>query len=226
MAENGHFSDDISGLWGPQSENALVPPRPAAPVSDPQEPNGHRGNGAAPHNGASGGSAADEVARLASALAVHRTDAVSHAELATVRSEMEGAFTHQLAVALYDLLNASSDRFAGVEAHLDERLDGIGRRLDRALEGQAERLATLIESHGEESARHADARAQEHAAAQQRLSERTEVVAAEGSARLDEMSARITSVEAQMTALTEAVEALRSAALDGRRRSRRWGRSV
>src|SRR5687768_2457226 len=114
---NAPFSDDISALWGDQEESALVRSRPETPEKAVDEAEPAPTNGSQP---ALVGEPTDEgVARLAQALATHQTDVVSKAELQRTRAEIEGAFTHQLAVALYDLLGASNDRIGRTEQRLD-----------------------------------------------------------------------------------------------------------
>lgn len=148
MADNG-YSDDISALWGAPEEGPLEPARLPArelhrPEADPPAPGNGTGNGhrlEAVDQGPAGG-----VARLAEALAAHQADVATKAELARVRSELEGAFTHQLAVALYDLLAASNERFTSAEGHLDQRLDDIAGRLARSVEAQTDRLLEAVDA--------------------------------------------------------------------------------
>lgn len=143
MAESRSFSDDISGLWGTEEGGPLEPARNGAPSRDPVAD-------AAPTNGTPApvveAHAPEAVAALSRALAAHQVDVVSKAELRAVRAELEGAFTHQLAVALYELLAASNDRFASAEGHIDQRLDAIADRLAEAVESRADRLAATIEA--------------------------------------------------------------------------------
>ena len=145
MADDGTFSEDISGLWGARGESALDPPRP----------NGAATNGAgpkpAPTNGAradvAAGDPRDNVARLADALAGHQVDVVRRAELGAMRAEMEDAFTQKLAVALYELLSASNDRFSSVEDHMDRRLADLAAELNQSISAQTDRVAAAIDTH-------------------------------------------------------------------------------
>ncbi len=157
MAETGtgSFSEDISDLWGTTEDSPLEPPRPngsngsaAAANRKGHEPDPARTNGthAHAHAAITDDDARDSVARLVDALAGHQVDVVRRSELHSMRSEMEDAFTHQLAVALFELLSASNDRFASVEDHIDQRLESVATRVTRSIDEQADRLATTIEA--------------------------------------------------------------------------------
>lgn len=148
MADNG-YSDDISALWGAQQESALEPARlPARDVHGPEAgpPGSGTGNGNGHGREVGDQGPSEGVARLAEALAAHQADVATKAELARVRSELEGAFTHQLAVALYDLLAASNERFTSAEGQLDRRLDDIAARLARSVEIHTERLLAAVDA--------------------------------------------------------------------------------
>ncbi len=66
----------------------------------------------------------------------------AQSDLEAVRSELEGTFTHQLAVALYELMAASNARFAAAE-------DSINQRVDEAVERHVTRLAASLDAHHE-----------------------------------------------------------------------------
>lgn len=148
MADTGTYSDDISALWGAPSDSALDPPRPNgsvvanghSPAPGEQVPTNGR------HTVAQVDNPRDDVTRLADALAGHQVDVVRRSELLDARGEMEDAFTHQLAVALYELLSASNDRFAAVEDHLARRLDEVAARLSQSVTAQGDRLAATAEA--------------------------------------------------------------------------------
>ena len=219
--DNGQFSDDISALWGDQAESALVPPRPETPDE------AFEGAEPAPTNGSQPAVVADptddSVARLAQALATHQTDVVSKAELQRTRSEMEGAFTHQLAVALYDLLGASNDRFGRTE----QRLDDIGRRLEESVAGHVRNLTALIEAQqrvavADQSAVQAQLEALRDVLSRPLASlDRIDDASAEGSVKLEGLSARVSSVQDDVAALRESVAELRRDLTGIRRRRRR-----
>ena len=143
MAENESFSEDISGLWGAPAADALEPPRPTSTIT-----NG-RASPPAPTNGnhaeVPAGDPRDNVARLADALAGHQVDVVRHSELSAVRAEMEDAFTQKLAVALYELLSASNDRFSSVEQHMDRRLHDVVHQVGESIKAHGDRLAMAID---------------------------------------------------------------------------------
>jgi len=144
MADDESFTEDISGLWGAPEEDALEPPRPIGTVT-----NG-RAHEPAPTNGSHAEVAADNprenVARLAEALAGHQVDVVRHSELVAVRAEMEDAFTQKLAVALYELLSASNERFASVEDHMGRHLQEVADRVSESVRAQGDRLALAIDA--------------------------------------------------------------------------------
>lgn len=162
MADRDVFSDDISSLWGPALEGELAPPRMNGTVAAKAAPptngvamngtaitNGHEPSSASTHGShveATSDDASEDVARLVDALARRTTDAVRRSELHTLRAEVEDAFTQQLAVALYELLSASRDRFAAVEKHITARLDGVATRVYQSIETQGERVAAAIDT--------------------------------------------------------------------------------
>ena len=143
MADNEAFSDDISALWGAPEEDALEPPRPKTTVTNGHAPEQTPPNGS--HADVATADPRDDVARLADALAGHQVDVVRHSELSAVRSEIEDAFTQKLAVALYELLSASNDRFASVEDHMARRLQEVADRVGQAIDAQGDRLALAID---------------------------------------------------------------------------------
>lgn len=135
MADNGTFPDDISDLWGSEPEGALTPAA-APPVDDVPHPVVER----AATNGNGNGSAMasvdhavhTDVAKLANAIA---SDQVRRADLQALRTE----FSHQLGVALYELVSVSNSRLADAENHINERLAAV-------VQAHTERLATAIEA--------------------------------------------------------------------------------
>lgn len=137
MADNATYTDDISALWGPEGEGTLTP----APPGNGEGP--ARGNGNGHGNGAGRPAereVADDVARLARALATSHIDVVRRDDLDALRSELEGAFTHQLAVALYELMAASTAQSAAAEERSHDRLEAV-------VEAHARRLADAIDAH-------------------------------------------------------------------------------
>lgn len=146
MAERGTYSDDISGLWGALDDSVLEPPRNGHAVNGPTPAPGEPVSTNGSHVDAQADDPRDDVARLADALAGHQVDVVRRSELREARSEMEDAFTRQLAVALYELLSASNDRFAAVEDHLARRLDDVAARLSQSVTAQGDRLAATAEA--------------------------------------------------------------------------------
>ncbi len=143
MADNESFPEDISGLWGVPEEGALEPPRPNGTVTSGRDPTPAPTNGA--HAEVVTDDPRDTVARLADALAGHQVDVVRHSQLSAVRAEMEDAFTQKLAVALYELLSASNDRFASVEDHMAQRLQDMAGRVEETVKAQGDRLALSID---------------------------------------------------------------------------------
>lgn len=150
MADYASFSDDISTLWGPAGEGGLTPappaplPREHEPPAQPPEPAITNGHG---HSNGNGGRLAvveqdvhDDVRRLAEALTTNHADVVRRSDLDAVRSQLEGAFTHQIAVALYELMAASNARFATAEDH-------IKQRVTEAVEVHTTRLTASLEKH-------------------------------------------------------------------------------
>ena len=144
MADNESYPDDISGLWGVPQESALEPPRPNGTVTSGRDSKPAMANGS--HAEVAVGYPPDNVARLADALAGHQVDVVRHAELGAVRAEMEDAFTQKLAVALYELLSASNERFSSVEDRMDRRLQGVATTLNQSIVAQTDRLAAAIDT--------------------------------------------------------------------------------
>lgn len=143
MADNESFPDDISGLWGAPEEDALGPPRPNGTITTGRDPTPAPTNGA--HAEVAKDDPRDTVARLADALAGHQVDVVRHSQLSAVRAEMEDAFTQKLAVALYELLSASNDRFASVEDHMAQRLQDMAGRVEETVKAQGDRLALALD---------------------------------------------------------------------------------
>lgn len=138
-------SDDFSALWGPEGEVVLEPVgrRTGNGAGSGHEPGpdevGHaNGNGAHPMAADQAAPAAPEetVARLAAALTGQR-DVIPKTDLDVLRRELEGAFTHRLAVGMYELLTASNERLAATE----DRMNG---RIGEAEESHANRLAAAL----------------------------------------------------------------------------------
>lgn len=149
MADYGSFPDDISALWGPTQEGMLTPaPPPPSNGADPHPADAvvAHGNGSANGNGSNGQGGGrttvveheirEDVARLAQAIAANHVDVVRRSDLDAVRSD----FTHQFAVALYELMAASNARLASAEDH-------IGQRVTEALDAHASRLLASLEEH-------------------------------------------------------------------------------
>jgi triphosphoribosyl-dephospho-CoA synthetase len=61
-------------------------------------------------------------------------------DLHALRSELEGTFSHGLAIALYELMSASNARLARTE-------DLINQRVQEAVERQTVRLAATLDAH-------------------------------------------------------------------------------
>jgi hypothetical protein len=144
MADDTQYTDDISALRGPDDEAGLTPAPPVtngaashAPAPAPAVANG---NGNSSHSSAVERGRREDVARLAEAIASTHVDVVRQGDLDAVRSELEGTFTHQLAVALYELMAASNARFAAAE-------DSINRRVDEAVERHVTRLTATLDAH-------------------------------------------------------------------------------
>jgi chromosome segregation ATPase len=144
VADNESFADDISGLWGVPGESALEPPRPNGTAGNGRGANPLLANGS--HAEVAVGDPGDNVARLADALAGHQVDVVRHAELGAVRAEMEDAFTQKLAVALYELLSASNERFSSVEDRMDQRLQDVVTTLNQSMVAHTDRLAAAMDT--------------------------------------------------------------------------------
>jgi hypothetical protein len=149
MADYGSPPDDISGLWGPEHEGVLTPAMPSPRTDEPDfvMPASTNGNGNGSANGHGTGARPtmlerethEDVARLARAIAESHVDRVRPADLQAARAEVEGAFTQQLAVALYELMAATNARFATAEDH-------IKQRVNEAVEVHAYRLAATLEA--------------------------------------------------------------------------------
>jgi hypothetical protein len=139
-------SDDFSALWGSEGEALLEPVRRRAENGGGS---GHEtrsdvldrvnGNGAHSSAGEHGVQVVPEetVARLAAALTGQR-DVIPKTDLDLLRRELEGAFTHRLAVGMYELLTASNQRLAATE----DRMNG---RIGASEENHANRLAAALE---------------------------------------------------------------------------------
>jgi chromosome segregation ATPase len=137
MAESASYSgdtDDISGLWGAEDEDVLEPPRPNGTVTNGFHPAPAPINGS--HNVA--GDPSVSVARLAEALAGHQVEVVRRSELSAMRTEMDDRFTQQLAVAIFELLSATNDRFASFEEHIDRHLHDVATELSRSITAQVD----------------------------------------------------------------------------------------
>lgn len=143
MADDRSFTEDISGLWGAPKESALEPPRPMGTVTNGREPTPAPANG---HAGVAADDPRDKVARLADALAGHPVDVVRYSELGALRAEMEDAFAQKLAVALYELLSASNERFSSVEDHMDRCMQAVAAELGQSIRVQTDRLAAAIDT--------------------------------------------------------------------------------
>jgi hypothetical protein len=142
MADDASYTDDISALWGPDSEAGLSPAPPAANGAGghASEPAVVDGNGIGLYLPADEQDRRNEVARLAEAFATTHVDVVQRNDLDALRSELEGTFTHQLAVALYELMSASNARFTRAE-------NLINQRVEEAVECQTIRLAASLDAH-------------------------------------------------------------------------------
>lgn len=146
MADHASFPDDISKLWGDPAVGALEPVR-----WNGTSQNGHAATPPPSDGGPAEAPPADDlprdgIARLADALASRQVDVVRHAELLGMRSQLEDAFTQQLAVALYELLSTSNERFAAVEAHIDQRVQDVTAQLRESVTAEGDRLAAAIEA--------------------------------------------------------------------------------
>jgi hypothetical protein len=149
MADDTSYTDDISALWGPGDEPGLTPAPPAtngagSRAGEPAVVNGSgntNGNGSVFRAPEGDRGRREDVARLTEAIARTPVD-VRRGELDAVRSELEGTFTHQLAVALYELMAASNARFAAAE-------DSINQRVDEAVERHTTRLTASLDAHHE-----------------------------------------------------------------------------
>ena len=149
MADYGSSPDDISGLWGPEHESVLTPamPEPTLIEPDPVMPASTNGNGNVSAKAHANGARLtmvehethEDVSRLARAIADSHVDVVRSADLQAARAEMEGAFTQQLAVALYELMAATNARFATAEEH-------INQRVHEAVEVHTSRLAATLDA--------------------------------------------------------------------------------
>jgi hypothetical protein len=142
------YTDDISALWGPDSEAGLSPAPPSvngagSREAEPEPVDGigksQNGNGIAAYAPAVEQDRRNEVARLAEDIVNTHEDVVRRSDLAVLRSELEGTFTHQLAVALYELMSTSNARLTQAE-------DDINQRVQEAVERQTIRLATSLDA--------------------------------------------------------------------------------
>jgi len=138
MAENSMDPEDFSALWGAQDDGGLAPARPEVSTPDPASDHPGSGNADRPHMTIVDQEVRDGVARLAQAIAVNQVDVVRKGDLEALRTDLEGTFTHQLAVALYEVLAASNDRFASAE-------DRMTQRVTEAMEAHGARLVTSME---------------------------------------------------------------------------------
>lgn len=146
MAEHESPSDDISTLWGPEVEGVLTPAPPKPTPSEDPRPvetvvrgNGHT-NGNATRMTVAEQDTREDIARLVDALAKNHGDVVHRTDLDAARAQLEGAFTHQIAVALYELLAASNARFASAEDH-------INQRVTEAVEVHTRQLQAVLDKH-------------------------------------------------------------------------------
>lgn len=144
MADGSSFSEDITGLWGAPDESALEPPRPNGAATNGRPPQPAPVTGA--HAEIGSADTRDKVARLADALAGHPVDVVRHSELGALRTEMEDAFAQKLAVALYELLSASNERFSSVEDHVERCMREVAAELRQSIKAQTDRLAVAIDT--------------------------------------------------------------------------------
>jgi hypothetical protein len=148
MADDTSYTDDISALWGPNDEAGLAPAPPAtngtvSHAEDSAVVNGNgNSNGNCSHSAAVDRGRGEGVVRLTEAIASTHVDVGQRGDLDALRSELEGTFTHQLAVALYELMAASNARFAAAE-------DSINQRVDKAVERHTTRLAASLDAHHE-----------------------------------------------------------------------------
>jgi hypothetical protein len=147
MADDASYTDDISALWGLDTEAGLSPAPPkvvngvAGSGREPFLVNEHGNvNGLGPYAPTDQYDRHTEVARLTEALATPHADAVRRDDLDELRSGLEGTFTHQLTVALYELMSAFNARLSRAE-------DDISHRVEEAVDRQAVRLAASLEAH-------------------------------------------------------------------------------
>lgn len=255
MADHVSYSDDISSLWGSQGEDVLSP-APSPGHDGPLNGGDAHANGRALANG--NGShltvVEDEthadVARLAEAIAANHAEVVHRHDLEAVRAELEGAFTHQLAVALYELMAASNARFATAEDHINQRvaeaMEVHTTRLVEALEGQRSATSQVSERIWSELGalrRRLTLPIDGLAGFQRelrhevgRLSDLLSRHGGDGAADAEPVSGgnagdvtqTLAAVREEVSALREELAELRAAVEDGRprgRRSRRWSRA-
>lgn len=139
MAEPTRYPIDVAELWGPEGEAELspatsfVPPPELRPVD--AEPV-HDGDDLAP---AAASKTLVEVDRLAEAIAGNLPELLRRTDLDAMRKELEGAFTQQLALVVYELMAAWDTRFASIE-------DRLNQRMGTAVEAQTSALAASIEA--------------------------------------------------------------------------------
>jgi hypothetical protein len=138
MADNVQYPIDVAELWGPDGETGLSPASPFALAQElrPVEATPTNGNGEPPP--AVDTQALADVARLADAIAANHADVVRRSDLDSMRKELEGAFTQQLAVALYELTASWNSRFSTAEAHISERVTAAGEAQNKVLASSIE----------------------------------------------------------------------------------------
>ncbi|MFN2504667.1 MAG: hypothetical protein ABR540_10675 [Acidimicrobiales bacterium] len=136
MAEPAQYPIGVAALWGPEGETEPSPFVPAAELR-PVDAVPANGNGESPPTVEK--RTLDDVARLADAIAANHSHVLRKNDLDAMRQELEGAFTQQLAGALYELMGAWNARFATVEDHINQRMSA-------SVEAQTGVLASSIEA--------------------------------------------------------------------------------
>jgi len=122
MADHLHYPIDVTELWGPDGEAELgsdahlLPADDFAPA-DSAQPSGNGQPAPAAERRSRG-----EVARVSDGRAADQSEPVRSSDLASVRTELEAAFSHQLAVAVYELMAAWKSGLATTEEHINERV--------------------------------------------------------------------------------------------------------
>jgi hypothetical protein len=139
MAEHAQYPIDVVELWGPEGESGLTPAAPFTPAPDLYPVDTKHTNGNGESTPGVDNQALDEVARLAAALAANHSDVVRMSDLDAMRTDMERAFSQQLAVGLYELVSTWNSRFAAAEDHISERVT-------RSVDAQAGILRSSIEA--------------------------------------------------------------------------------